>query len=131
MKSLSGKLGVILFIIGLIISGYGCPVVNIANAECAWVLWEKWEVAGIKDGKLTTDVLWTLVVATPKYEQCLEKQEGLFERIKKGADEDKEKYDTISEITAVPFTLVIKRFKSGEGSSHTLYCLPDTIDPRK
>lgn len=106
-------------------------VSSIANAQCAWVLWERWEVAGIKDGKLTNDVLWTLIVATPKYEQCLENQTGLFERIKKGANEDKEKYDTISKIEAVPFSLVITRFKSGGDSSKTLYCLPDTIDPRK
>ena len=105
-------------------------VSGVANAQCAWVLWEKWEVAGIKDGKLTTNVLWTLIVATPNYDQCLEKQEGLYERIKNGADEDKKKYDTILEIEAVPFTLVIERYRSGRFSSNTLYCLPDTIDPR-
>jgi hypothetical protein len=125
MKSLSVKLGVIL--IGLAIFGYS----EVCKAQCAWVLWEKWEVASIKDRKFTTDLLWTLIVATPQYEQCMENQRRLFEKIKKGANEDKEKYDTISKIEVVPFRLVLTDYKSGGFNSKTLYCLPDTIDPRK
>jgi hypothetical protein len=41
MKSLLGKLGVIFPVIGLIIFGYGFPVMNIANAQSTLALQEK------------------------------------------------------------------------------------------
>ncbi len=125
MKSPLVKLGVIL--IGLLVFGYA----EVSKGQCAWVLWERWEVARIKDGNLTTDVLWTLIVATPKYEECMENQKRLFEKIKEMAHEDSEQDDTISKIEAVSFNLVRKDYESGGFNSKTLYCLPDTIDPRK
>lgn len=127
MKSLSVKLGVIFVLSGLAIFGNA----EVCKAQCAWVLWEELELFSIKDGKPTDNVVWKLIVATPKYEQCLENQRRLFEKIKKEADEDKEKYDTISKIEVVPYTFVMKDFKSGGFFSKTLKCLPDTIDPRK
>jgi hypothetical protein len=100
---------------------------RIANAECAWVLWEHWEIDTIIDEKIKHDELWKIIQATPKYEQCLETQRGLFEIMKNRLTQEK---NPKQKIEAVSYTLIILS-SDRQNDSHTFYCFPDTIDPRK
>jgi hypothetical protein len=86
-----------------------------ANAQCAWVLWEKSNISPSPD--------WQIISAFPKYEQCIERQESEFNKIK-------ELYK-IAKITILsPETMLIE-LGIGEPYRYTSKCLPGTIDPRK
>jgi len=62
MKSLLGKLGVIL-VIGFAVLGYG----EVCRAECAWVLWLKSEsISFVKDKPPIITEFWELIAAVPK-----------------------------------------------------------------
>jgi len=130
MKSLLSKLGVIL--IGLIIFGYGYPMVNIANAQCAWVLWKKWDY---QFGKDPERVNWTLIAAFPQYEQCMKNQIDSFERMRIFWTDVIEKSPNKNEKVEAhsgeggPSQIIIKA--KGGISIFEFYCLPETIDPRK
>jgi hypothetical protein len=43
-----------------------------ANAQSPRVLWERVQVMEIKHGSLSENSQWTLLQATPTYEQCIE-----------------------------------------------------------
>lgn len=113
MKSLSVKLGFIVVVIGLLIFEYGCPVVNIANTECAWVLWMKTTVLEYeKNFRTDSSIYWELINAFPAHEKCMEVQKTLEPREIHSKDKDKN--------------------KDKEKIIHIMYiCLPDTVDPRK
>ena len=76
---------------------------NIAQAECAWVLWMRGAARG-------QDVTWDIIGGFPTFEQC---QKALIDAFK---DMKKEKPETEKERVQIKFTFV---------------CLPDTVDPRK
>ena len=119
MKSLLGKLGVILAFIGLFIFGYGCPL---ANAQCAWVLWERQHFI-TEEGKVANPGEWGIVSAYPRYEQFLERQRQAFINFK-----EEEGYRVISR----PFEYSSRYKEGGKWSFlQELKCLPDTVDPRK
>jgi len=122
MKSLSAKLGVVLFITGLAIFGN----IEVWGAECAWVLWEKEEMLWYKGQPPESE--WKVIGAVPKFEQCEELQKQVFL---------KQKAFYIKKDS--PWKLFIDNFPThmnltyGEAGQKfiNLYCLPDTIDPRK
>jgi hypothetical protein len=116
MKSLLGKLGVIL--IGLAILGYGCPN---ANAQCAWILWEK-SHPNISDK-------WMMRNGFQTYDQCKKARKDAYETTKKGFLSLKMGYRIIDDTEDL-----LSMGLSGEGLPSIYYswmCLPDTVDPRK
>jgi len=98
---------------------------GVANAECAWVLWEQKTYYTIEKGEATEKTFWLIIEAFPQYEQCLERKKMLFVNIKGIAA------STGPKVQAVPFELVIEHFSDTASLHHHLKCLPDTIDPRK
>jgi hypothetical protein len=134
MKSLLGKLGVILIIIGLIIFGYIYPVVNIANAQSAWIVWKQmtiWNPAP----SLT---IWTIGKAFPTYNKCMDDVRDevraiiMVHRERKSPTE----FGVTSKITGYGEDWISFKFTEDDGlvewtSSNNFYCYPDTIDPRK
>ena len=119
MKSLLGKLGVIL-VVWLTIFGYGCLVVNIANAQCAWLLWKSTTINVDETSKR-----WEIIIAVPTYEQCsiakkdlIQNELEVYRKLFKSAD-----------VTSPDHILAVMR----EGVINTLdyYCFPGTVDPRK
>lgn len=94
-----------------------------ANAECAWVLWERQYLQN-EEGKVVNPGEWGIVSAYPKYEQCFERQKQQFLDLKETPG-----FKVISR----PFEYVSQYTESGKGPSilQELKCLPDTIDPRK
>jgi hypothetical protein len=121
MKSLLGKLGVIL--IGLTLLIYA----EVCRAECAWVLWLKFEnISFVKDKPPIITENWELIAAVPKYEQCLIMQKEIFEKQIKGW----EKVEG-AKIDSVPFALITVQHPKGGSQFIKLNCFPDTIDPRK
>ena len=100
-----------------------------ASADC-WVLWEKGEV--IKKG-LEQSIYWNIIDAYPLYEQCAKGKANMWQHFKKEAETEKQTLGVVEVKTAAP-DLVIKRFKEDNNIlswSHTLYCLPGTLDPRE
>jgi hypothetical protein len=120
MKSLSTKLGVILFIIGFPIFGN----IDVWGAECAWVLWEQRAYYMFEKGEPIERKYREIIGAFPKYEQCLERKKVLFTNTRDGL-EKKDKVKT------VPFELIIERLSETTSLHYQFICLPDTIDPRK
>jgi hypothetical protein len=98
---------------------------SVANAECAWVLWEQNAYYKIEKGEAIERKYWEIIGAFPKYEQCLERKKVLFTNVKKGVEERDPK------VQAVPFELVIEHFSETSSLHYQFKCLPDTIDPRK
>jgi len=122
MKPLSGNLRVIFIIIGFTILGYSYPTVNIANAQCAWMLWE-----GRSDEK---DYLrWQLNDAFPSYEKCKQSQLMECERWKQMLLEETSIERVVDNC---PRSLTIFYKISSRSPQEIHYrCFPDTIDPRK
>lgn len=98
---------------------------NIANAECAWVLWEK----EMRRGHL---VSWKILVAHPKYDQCKAAQKDWFEFNKTSFERmKKNRVDRIKDVGGSPFYLVVIDYEDNMQRVFESQCLPDTIDPRK
>jgi len=103
MKSLLGKLGVILISMGLIICGYA----ELSNAQ-NWVLWVG------QDKKIDSDTIWTVDSAFPSYKLCTDR----IENICAGFSMDYSSY-TCSKFNYLGY------------AAWCFKCLPDTVDPRK
>ena len=134
MKSLLGKLGVILVLIGLAI------LINteVLGAECAWVLWEAKKQSG------SSKVTWTLQDAFPDYATCMKASEiyakeigeaicarGLSEKpgIMREGDEGK-----LRDCNREGSHLIGSKYEGLEFRYILIFdykCFPDTIDPRK
>jgi hypothetical protein len=100
-------------------------VSSIANAQCAWVLWQQRVYYRIEYDNPIERKYWEVMAAFPSYEQCLERKRVLFTKIKESIRKSNPKVD------AVPFELVIEHFTEISSLHHIFMCLPDTIDPRK
>jgi hypothetical protein len=92
MKSSSVMFGILLCLL----------LTNIAQAECAWVLWMK--------GISKQEVSWDPIGGFPSYEQCQKAAIDAFKDLKKDQSE------TQKERVQIKFFFT---------------CFPDTIDPRK
>ena len=114
MKSLLGRVGVVL--IGLAIFGYA----EVWGAECAWVLWKKYE--RVSENRTVT---WELIGAVPQYQECLKMQKKVLEGDKKFWKESLKDSVTLSD-----WMISIKTVDGAIGMI-TYECFPDTIDPRK
>ena len=115
MKSLSFKLGVIL--IGLAIFGY----VEVANAQCAWILWEN-SHPNVSDQ-------WMMRNGFQTYDQCKKAKKDIYETTKKEFLSQKMGYRVIDDTE----DFLSFGFRQ-EGLPSIYYgwmCLPDTVDPRK
>jgi hypothetical protein len=98
---------------------FGLFVSSTANAEGAWVLWEKTAESGLPSE-------WKTVVAYPKYEQCIARQKKDFDIIKTS-------YSGYKIQIASPETITIERRHENSTLGSiviSLKCFPDTIDPR-
>ena len=123
MKLLSVKLGVAV----VIVICFFFVHTEESEAECAWVLWYKYEsIQFEKDNpNPKTTGNWELMAAAPKFEQCLAMQKSYFEHHKKLWEGTNVKMQTS------PFRLIILDF-GNQGSRYIKFeCFPDTIDPRK
>ena|SRR5450759_2614117 len=97
----------------------------------SWVLWQKKEYI---ETNMKQNIFWELIDAYPEHKQCLQGMKRIYQVTRNNAIEDKKKYDTISEIKEVPYSLIIINFKEPKeimSISETLYCLPGTLDPRE
>jgi len=83
---------------------------------------------------LKSHIFWNIIDAYPDYKQCLQTMKRVWQVEKNQAIEDKNKFDTISEIKDVPYNLIITKFKEPKeihSISVNFYCLPGTLDPRE
>jgi hypothetical protein len=102
---------------------------NIANAQCAWVLW--------KSSKFISnlqEVSWELISAVPTHGQCLEMKEVLFEQEKIAykklkTDMPDLKIEMILVKPEIPDHISVVFQDRVQWLDYQ--CLPDTIDPRK
>jgi hypothetical protein len=96
-----------------------------ALAECAWVLWTKEEsriVSGV--GKFDRSTTWEVASAWPTHRQCLVASDTSYDGLSRNVIEGEG-------IKLVPQIGVFRSFEGGGYWNTKLYCLPDTIDPRK
>ena len=124
MKSLSIKLGVLLM--GLMILGYAV----VCNAECAWMLWKRMSFYNIKKDSRSTE--WMIIVAVPKYEQCMETLKDKFKKEKEFWEGKARPWKVIG--SELGYIMLISQNEKGELSDTgeiNFECYPDTIDPRK
>jgi hypothetical protein len=121
MNFLSVKLGVIL--IGLIIFGYGYPMVIIANAECSECGWMLWKSTTTNVDETTKH--WEIVTAASTYEQCLMAKKDLIQK-------ELEVYRKLSKSAdVISPDHILAVIREGVIKSLDYYCFPDTIDPSK
>lgn len=94
---------------------------DMANAQCAWVLWKK-----VSEGALDLNAKWELENAVPTYNMCLDLLVDRVESIKAMWADDPD-YTILAF-----FSSVTLRNKSKRHSTYfNFQCFPDTIDPRK
>lgn len=100
---------------------------GVANAEGAWVLWEKyfysnpvWGQTGIDD--------WYISSAYPNYEMCIKERDSNLKRVK-SAFHDSNKIFSRDD----GFMIEGEKLPDGRGILFSFEgkCLPDTVDPRK
>ena len=102
---------------------------NIANAECAWVLWKMKRITtyGANTAPITE---WSRVVVVPDFKECRMNQLGAFR-----AELNLSKMDILGSVESSegveggPSKISV-HFK-GTSEDIEFQCLPDTIDPRK
>lgn len=123
MKSLLDKVGVIL--IGLIIVGYSCSEVDIANAQCAWVLWKH------VDNNINATHSWELIKAFPEHKQCIQRQQQEFESDKSTLTTHSDPSRRMTLIKGDVDSYAFYRSSDRAEIIIKLMCLPDTVDPRK
>jgi len=113
--------------------------------ECAWVLWIKNEVtlstpSGEGRVRFEDSAQWELQTASESKDECDVIKEKVWGAVAKEYDDAgkwKSKFIGLEKVTKVPFNGIFRSFKASKsnpaGGHHNtiLYCLPDTIDPRK
>ena len=102
---------------------------SLASSQCAWVLWVKTEY--LKTNGVENH-FWEIVDAYPDRDQCLQASVKVWQAKKKNAYESK-KDGLISEVKEVPGLMILKRFRDPKeimSVAQSLYCFPDTLDPR-
>ena len=108
---------------------------GVANAQCAWVLWERSEFSA-KEEKNNSYTGWHIVGAYPTAKACLQTEEDICMKRKELDSKDYPNQDPLFRPKEV------KCFGSWGGHMVTWYngmgnwmsewkCLPDTVDPRK
>jgi len=93
---------------------------NIANAQCAWVLWLKHCSFITKSGE-NMRCEWTLEEAYPIYEQCMKARENSWTGYKQ----------MFPKSEGVPFGYLNLSKESEKALTINFHCFPDTVDPRK
>jgi hypothetical protein len=96
-------------------------VSSIANAQCAWILWEK--------SHPNISNKWMMRNGFQTYDQCKKAKRDAYETTKKGFLSLKMGYRIIADTEDW-----LSMGLSGEGLPSIYYswmCLPDTLDPRK
>lgn len=121
----------ILSIVVLMIIGFSA----MANAQCAWVLWEQSQFTS-QELKNDSYMDWYIVAAFPTANACWQQEEDICMRRAELASENSPNQDPLFKPKDV------KCFKSWGGHMESWTnqrgfwmsqwkCLPDTIDPRK
>jgi hypothetical protein len=103
----------------LLVLGFCLFVSSMADAECAWVLWKKYERVGEN-----RTVNWEVISAVPQYQDCLKMQK----RVLYGEKAFWKK--NLKESVEITDWMISIKTKDGIGML-TYECLPDTTDPRK
>lgn len=129
MNLKSGKLRV--FLIGLMV--FGCA--DICMADCAWVLWMKTDYYQIENEKLKHGIEWEMIIACPKFEQCLDSQRQAYQQKKQYWETN---FKNIIQVIPEPFSkdsqilrIRLKNKKDNGFADLIFQCFPDTLDPRK
>ena len=120
-----------LLIIMSIVTSYSVP----ASADGGWVLWLKKEnISWNKDSPSSESIAWEILVAVPKYEQCINSQKETWDH-RKAFWNDSEKKGVKKVDGRKPDLLFITIGKSKEeitsSITETLICLPSPLDPRE
>lgn len=101
-----------------------------ANAGDSWVLWKKTEVRSSGRSGITPYVVdWEIQDGFAKESACKVAREVVWNRIK-AEEESFLKYMNVIKVKDVPFASVTRLTEEQE-ITHTLYCLPGNLDPRK
>jgi hypothetical protein len=98
----------------------------LADAECAWVLWQENQLSTVNDYRQW----WDLHGAYATQEECVSVQKRIWQ-VNVNRAERSRPYGNIQKIEKVPHSYVSTSLKSGGYTSDRLMCLPDTIDPRE
>jgi len=96
-----------------------------ASAECAWALWKQFEVKT----PAPTEPSGSIPHAAETRVQCENALARLWQSEVNGSQPGPEK-PAIESTQSGP-GIVIVNWKQGGGSTTEVYCLPDTVDPRK
>ena len=99
--------------------------------ECAWVVWTKREYRslGTQPPEFSTD--WELIDAFTSKKQCITLKTSVWAAHVEQYN-DLSKYPDIEKVEKVLGNQIIVRYKKNLGSQTvTVFCLPDTIDPRE
>ena len=97
-------------------------ITNIANAQCAWILWEK-----VENPSARFFLEWTMKNGYKTHEQCQKAKKNAYETTKTAFL--KNGYRVIDDTEDL---LMMGVGREGIPSIyHAWMCLPDTVDPRK
>src|SRR3972149_656347 len=104
-----------------------------AFGECGWVLWIQKETLSFAKGDPKQYISWEISSAYPKFEQCVAAQKTVWNNLKKLYGNKKD-YPRIKDLDGTPpgylhYSIYNENNDIVSGISHTLYCLPGTLDP--
>lgn len=116
-----------------------------ALANCAWVLWMKdgytsinrnpWRrllrEVGLSSRKaVDSTTSWEIAAAYPRYAECEQALKGKWEYLQQSFSGFDKSTLNIKDIEQKLHRSVAARFKDGDSWTVSVFCLPDTIDPR-
>jgi ABC-type uncharacterized transport system auxiliary subunit len=102
-----------------------------AIAQTGPVLWEQVQVMEVKDGALNENSQWTLLKATPTYEQCTEAQRQVLEVKKSDYTALKDSFPQMQIWTTPDKSITVQLGSEPSLISNIFHCLPGTADPRR
>lgn len=118
-------------LIGALILSFTLAVPYLAEAACAWVLWNEVAQIGLAPEPSS---FWVLIQASPVYEECEQGRMGKAKDLLRVTETDRSG-PNVARVTAKADGNIITKtthLKDGRVYSimNRLTCLPDTIDPR-
>lgn len=115
-----------LAMVALLLAAFGPAV---AEAECAWVLWERTELVNVTPGKPIERGDWQIFAALPTYDACRNAARERAEREAESRPQTVNVKRQLHQLIGGGFG-VRTEFKEWHSSSWVQFsCFPDTVKP--